>query len=412
MAAGFTPLRDPERIVFLDVLRGFAVCGILAMNIQSFSMPGAAYFNPFAYGDFTGVNYLVWLLANTFASQKFMTLFSMLFGAGVLLMCDRARAAGRGAAGLHYRRMGWLLLFGLAHAYLVWAGDILVDYALCGLLVFLFRKARPGWLAASGLLFLLFGSLMNLMAGLTAGSYWPPEQLAEFELRMRPTAAKLAEELAAYRGSWLTSLRARAAESSEMQLAVFPFFTVWRVTGVMLLGMALYRWRVLTGEATGRVYRWFIALALLVGLPATIYGSRRQLATGWDPVPSFFLHAQWGYWASLLVALGWLSALVLALRAGWWSALRRRLAACGRMAFSCYILTSLICTTLFYGHGLGLFGQVSRLVQAGITLAVWLLLLWLAPFWLARFRYGPLEWLWRSLAYRARQPWRRRAVAG
>ncbi len=412
MGSALAPVREPERIGFLDLLRGFAVCGILAMNIQSFAMPGAAYFNPLAYGDFTGANHLVWLLANTFANQKFMTLFSMLFGAGLLLMSDRARVAGRGAAGLHYRRMGYLLLFGLAHAYLIWAGDILVDYALCGLLVFLFRKARPGWLLASGLIFLLFGSLMNLMAGLTAGTYWPPEQFAEFEARMRPSAAKLAEELSTYRGSWLTSLRARAAESTEMQLTVFPFFTFWRVTGVMLLGMALYRWRVLTGEAAGRVYRWFIALALLIGLPATIYGSQRQLATGWDPIPSFFLHAQWGYWASLLVALGWLGALALAARAGRWSELRRRLAACGRMAFSCYILTSLICTTLFYGHGLGFFGQVSRLVQAGITLVVWLFLLWLAPFWLARFRYGPLEWLWRSLAYRARQPWRRRAVAG
>jgi uncharacterized protein len=114
----------------------------------------------------------------------------------------------------------------------------------------------------------------------------------------------------------------------------------------------------------------------------------------------------------LLVALGWLSALALVVRAGWWRELRRRLAACGRMAFTCYILTSVICTTLFYGHGLGLFGRVSRVGQAGITLAVWLLLLWLAPFWLARFRYGPLEWLWRSLAYRKRQPWRRRMVAG
>ncbi|MBM4118858.1 DUF418 domain-containing protein [bacterium] len=406
------PVREPERIDFLDVLRGFAVCGILAMNIQSFAMPGAAYFNPLAYGDFTGANYLVWLLANALANQKFMTLFSMLFGAGVLLMCDRARAAGRGAAGLHYRRMGWLLLFGLAHAYLVWAGDILVDYALCGLLVFVFRKARPGWLLASGLLFLLIGSLMMLMAGLTAGTYWPPEQLAAFEARMQPSAAKLAEELAAYRGTWLTSFRARAAESAEMQLTVFPFFTFWRVMGVMLLGMTLYRWRVLTGEAAGRVYGWLIGLALLVGLPATIYGAQRQLATGWDPIPSFFLHAQWGYWASLLVALGWLGALVLLVRASLWSGLRRRLAACGRMAFSCYILTSLICTALFYGHGLGLFGRVSRLGQAGITLAVWLFLLWLAPFWLARFRFGPLEWLWRSLAYRARQPWRRRAVTG
>ncbi len=146
-AAGVINRREPvserERIFTLDVLRGFAVLGILPMNIQDFSMPGAAYLNPTAYGDLHGANYWVWLLSHLLADEKFMTIFSMLFGAGIFLMTSRIEAAGQPSAALHYRRMGWLVLFGLLHAYLLWSGDILFSYGVCGLLVFLFRKWRP-----------------------------------------------------------------------------------------------------------------------------------------------------------------------------------------------------------------------------------------------------------------------------
>ena len=131
---------QPVRIAMLDVLRGFALLGILLMNIQSFSMPGAAYLNPYAYGDMEGANYWVWTLSHVLADQKFMGLFSMLFGVGVLVFCQRAEDKGHAAASLHYRRMGWLFLFGLAHGYLFWYGDILFSYALCGCLVFLMRR--------------------------------------------------------------------------------------------------------------------------------------------------------------------------------------------------------------------------------------------------------------------------------
>ena len=400
------PVHDAQRIAFLDILRGFAVLGILAMNIQSFAMPGAAYFNPLAYGDMTGLNGLVWWAADLLANRKFMTIFSMLFGAGFLLMVTRAQAADRPIAGLHYRRMFWLLIFGLAHAHLLWVGDILVAYAVSGFLLFLFRKARPGWLLANGLIFLLIGSSLMLMAGLSS-PYWPPEQLADFEQNFLPGTAKLLEEVEIHRGGWLEAFRWRVGESLEMELAVIPFYMLWRATGAMLIGMALFRWDVITGRASARVYRVLLALALLVGLPLTLYGGHLATASGWDPVPSFFLYSQWGYWGSILIALGWMSALLLATRAGLWRAMQERLAAAGPMDFTNYILTTLICTLIFHGHGLGLFGHVSRVGQAGITVAVWVLILWISPLWLARFRYGPLEWAWRSLSYGKRQAFRR-----
>ena len=143
------PVVQTARIDSIDVLRGFALLGILLMNVQSFAMPQAAYFNPTAYGDLEGANLDVWVAVRMLADQKFMTIFSMLFGAGIVLMAGRAEARGDGRR-VHYRRMGWLLVIGLLHAHLLWAGDILFLYAVCGMLVYPLRHQPPGRLIAMG----------------------------------------------------------------------------------------------------------------------------------------------------------------------------------------------------------------------------------------------------------------------
>ena len=149
------PTVPGQRIVALDVLRGFALLGILVMNIQLFAMPVQFItFNPLAYGDLTGINLAVWSLSHIFADQKFMTIFSPMFGAGILLLADRLEARGQSARGIHYRRNLWLLLFGLAHGFLLWTGDILAPYAIAGFVVFLFRNMRPRRLVIVGLVFL------------------------------------------------------------------------------------------------------------------------------------------------------------------------------------------------------------------------------------------------------------------
>ena len=172
------PTIRSERILSLDVLRGFAVLGILVMNIQSFSMIGAAYFNPTAYGDLNGLNYLVWLISHLLADMKFMAIFSMLFGAGIVLMANRMEASGRSPSGVHYRRNFLLLLFGMAHAWFLWNGDILFTYAMCGFLVFLFRKIQPKNLIIVGLLSVSVASALSLVAQATM-PLWPPEDMAE-----------------------------------------------------------------------------------------------------------------------------------------------------------------------------------------------------------------------------------------
>jgi uncharacterized protein len=174
-----------KRIGSIDVLRGVAVLGILLMNIQTFSMVESAYMNPTSYGDLTGINAVIYVFGRLFADQKFMTLFSMLFGAGIVLMAEKAVANGRRPAPAHYRRMIVLLAVGLAHAYLLWYGDVLTAYAICGMLVYLVRKWRPVILFWIGVLLLLvplgfFGALQFFF------DHWPADAVAEMESMWSP----------------------------------------------------------------------------------------------------------------------------------------------------------------------------------------------------------------------------------
>jgi uncharacterized protein len=399
------PLPAGRRIPSLDILRGFALLGILFINVQSFSMIGAAYFNPTAQMDLTGANRLVWLLGHLLADQKFMTVFSMLFGAGIVLMARRAESAGRSALGPHCRRMLWLILFGLLHAYLLWYGDVLYTYGLCGLVAFPFRKLRPGWLLALGLLSLGVCSSLWLLSQWSMQS-WDARQLAEFARNWQPDAAAVAEEVATYRGGWVTQMAERIPAALEMQVYVFPFWSAWRAGGLMLIGMALYKLGLFSAGRSSRFYAVLLAVGALAGLPLVGFGVYWNDAHGWSARHSFFGGTQFNFWGSIAVSLAWVGAIQLLCRAGRPAGLLSRLAAVGRMALSLYILQTLAGTLIFYGHGLGLFGRVERVGQIAIVLALTLLQLWLAPLWLRRFRFGPLEWLWRSLTYLHRQPMR------
>ena len=195
-----------------------------------------------------------------------------------------------------------------------------------------------------------------------------------------------------------------------METNTFLFWAVWRVSGLMLLGMALFKLGVFSAGRSRRFYLTLIAVAILVGIPVIGYGIRHNFANNWE-APYFFFHGlQFNYWASILVSLGWVGAVMLACQKGL-SRLTRPFAAVGQTAFSNYILQTVICTTIFYGHGFGLFGEVDRVGQAGIVLVIWAFQLAISPIWLRHFHFGPLEWLWRSLVYLRKQPFRRASTA-
>ena len=406
MEAKFAPASESQRIASLDVLRGFALLGILAMNIQLFSMISAVYFNPTTYGDLTGANEWVWRITHILADLKFMAIFSMLFGAGIVLMASRAESRGQSGAGVHYRRMAWLIVFGLLHAHLLWYGDILYWYGMCGLVVYLFRRLRPRWLLVWGLLSIAITSALMLSSGWSM-QFWPPEALGEFAQDWQPTLERTAEEVAIYQGGWLEQMNHRVPKAFEFETFIFLIWAAWRVGGLMLVGMALFKLGLFSAKRSAALYWTLIAAAVLVGVPAILYGMHRNFAAGWDVRYSFFFGQQFNYWASILVSLGWVSLVMLACQYPPLARLTRPFAAVGQMAFTNYILQTIICTTIFYGHGFGLFGQVERTGQIAIVAGVWVFQLLVSPIWLRYFLFGPLEWLWRSLTYLQWQPFRR-----
>ena len=165
--------QSENRLASLDVMRGFAMLGILIMNIQSFSMPGAAYINPMAYGDMTGINELVWIFSHVFADLKFMTLFSILFGAGVILFCEKAEGKGKSARKFHFKRMLGLFIFGLVHSYLFWYGDILFFYSICGFIVYFFRHKSIRFLSIAAFMLVLIPTLFSLFTAFSLKYFHP-----------------------------------------------------------------------------------------------------------------------------------------------------------------------------------------------------------------------------------------------
>lgn len=394
------PVAAGERLATLDLLRGFAVLGILAPNIQVFSMPGSAYSNPTVWGDLTGINLLAWLLTNVLFDLKFISMFSMLFGAGILLMITRAEQRGHPRPlRLHLRRMGWLLLFGLAHAYLLWYGDILFTYAVCGVLFVLFRKWSPRRLVVCGLVLLSINIGLWLMMGATL-PYWDEKDSREMMKSWEPSPARLKQEVAAYRGNWQQQMPERATWALFFQVGGLPYFTLWRVGGMMLLGMALLKSGFLTGAWQRRRYAQ-MALLGIPGLLLAATGAMLHMKNNWDFAYSQFQGQCWNLAGSVMMTLSFASLLILLWKSGRLQPLTERLQAVGRMAFSNYILQTLVCTTLFYGHGFGLYGYAERWQQLLVVLAVWSAILLLSPWWLARYGQGPLEKLWRRLTYGA-----------
>ena len=364
-AAG--PVSSSDRIPSIDVLRGFAVLGILIMNIQSFSMIGAAYLNPYAYGDLNGVNYAVWFLSHLLADSKFMTIFSLLFGAGVVLMASRREETGRPAAGVHYRRTFWLIVFGLLHGLCLWYGDFLFTYGVCGLWVFLFRRRSPRFLLIAGFVVLSVASLLTMLWQVTM-PYWPPEVVESLETQWwTPPSAAVQTEVEAYRGGWSEQQTARGPTAVYMQTNHLLTEYLWRAGGLMLIGMAFFKLGIFSAERSRDFYLRMTSLGFGLGLPIVVWGVLYRNSCAWDVRSAFFGGSQFNYWGSLLVATGWIGLVMSTCQKKSMERLTRPLASVGQMALSCYLLQTIICTTIFYGHGFGLYGSMSRVGQALIV---------------------------------------------
>jgi uncharacterized protein len=397
------------------VLRGFALLGILVINIWGFGLPEVVLFDPTAWGGFTGRNYVAWLVCHLLFDQKMMSIFSMLFGAGLVLMGQRADARGAPLVGVYYRRVFWLFVFGMAHAYLLWDGDILVSYALCGIFLYPCRRLRPRAQIALGLCVFLLALPVNMAVGLAMRHARAAELPPLLDYLVQPDArdpAKVREDVELHQnGSYLTLFKNRAAANVWEQTAGFVLWAEPRAGGLMLLGMGLMQLGVFSAARPLRFYLLLAGLGYGLGLPVVAWGVREQQAHDFEPAYEFLAGSHFNYIGSLLVAFGHVGALVAVCKAGRLRWLTSRLAAVGRMALSNYLLQTLICTTLFEGWGLGWFGRLDRFQLLGVVLSVWVLQLVVSPLWLRYFRFGPMEWLWRSLTYRRLYPLRVRGAS-
>jgi len=412
---------ESERIATLDTVRGIAVMGILAMNIVAFAMPFPAYMNPAAYGGHEGANLVSWFASTVLVDGKMRGLFSILFGASTLLVIQKAEAAGRGGAGAHYRRMLFLLLFGLIHFYFIWYGDILALYALCGLLLYLFRNRTPkalrrwalGFLALSFLIF----SAMSVPAMMAGDPSIPAEQRQGLEEARKAieqetgaNSPKIQEELTLYRGPYGPQDEQRLVKQTGMPFFSFLIFGA-ETMGLMLIGMALFKTGYLTGSWEPAHYRKWAVWCFGIGIPGAALIGLAQVYSGFDAAVVFGSVAAWSMPFDVLLAIGWAALVILWVKRRGESPLRDRVAAAGRMAFTNYLMTSIVMTAIFYGYGLGLFGDLNRASLWLPVLGMWALMLtWSKP-WLDRHQYGPLEWLWRTLARGALQPMRKVTAA-
>ena len=398
------------RVASLDLLRGVAILGILPMNILGFGLIAMAYQNPLAMGPIDPASMWAWRITHLLFDQRFMTIFCVMFGAGIALLAERPTRPGVSAAGRHYRRMGWLLALGMVHAYGIWYGDILANYAVCAMIIWPLRRLANGWLCAIAGALIVVPPLIMAALALVIG-FAPESMIPKIMASWAPPPDLVAEEIAAMRGGWLEQMPVRAANAALMQFAMFFMWALWRTTALMMLGIVLYRSGFLSAAWRPRTYALLAVLATLIGLALTgtgIVRAERAEFTGTSMITTWM---NWNYFGSLFGALGWASAIMLLAQAARPVRLLAALEAVGRTSLSNYLLQSVICTLIFYGHGLGWFGHLDRVQLWGVVLAVWALQIALTLLWLRVAAVGPVEWAWRSLAAWAPLPLLRRAAA-
>jgi uncharacterized protein len=390
-----------ERILTLDVIRGIAVMGIFSVNVVGMGMIERAYFYPPDYGFDSVGDRVMWAANFVLVDGKFRSLFSILFGASMVLVIDRAVAAGKHGWAVHFPRMIVLLLFGLAHFYLLWWGDILANYALMGMIAFAFWKLRATWLLLLAALSLALMYLPMVQFGVQVTA---EPQIAASQ---GPTAAQIAEDRAAH-ATPAAHLRAATGGSDALR----PFESVpqygLETLGLMLLGMAAYKSGFLTGSWSRR--RYAQVAAVLVGASLLWFGH-----AAWRIFEVDFARGAFLPWGTLFMfpmhpfsALGYAALAILLFGRG--GVLAERLAAVGRAAFTNYLGSTIVGTLLFFGSFGGLYGELSRGELWLIVPVVWALMLLWSKWWLDRYRYGPFEWAWRSLSRWSWEPMRKRVA--
>lgn len=426
-----TPVREQERIVILDSLRGIAILGILLMNIPLFALPEVVARDPSLLHEQGTINYTIWYLVNWIPEGTQRALFSMLFGAGILLFVGGKEKKGGGMlpADYFFRRQLWLMLFSLIDVFiLLWYGDILLDYALLGMIMFAFRNLPPRRLligAAFCFVFMLARENRDLYLN-KEKIYWG-EKVAAIDTTKKKLSFLQQEQLAAMKAfqekntveaklknkeesvlrtteSYKTLYEFRTGEYVD-SLVHYLFFGLWDVLLFMFLGMAFFKMGILTGQASVKTYLFMCVIGLGVGLTLSWLRLQPIIDTNYNRY-EYTRQTAFSFYelSRSFRSIGLLGLIMLLYKSGvfkWFFALFRPV---GQMAFTNYLMQSLICGLLFYGIGWGWYGHLERYEIYIVVAAIWVVQIMYSHLWLHYFRFGPLEWAWRSLTYWKKQP--------
>ena len=402
------PATDTERISALDTVRGCAVLGILLLNIVAFAFPYQAYDDPSIMEKPTWPNVAVWAVNFVLFDGKMRTVFSMLFGAGAVLLTSRAekRGAGEFIADIYYRRTIWLLAIGLFHAFFIWSGDILYAYAIAGLFLFPLRNVRPPRLIASGIAVLALLLPYNLwqLSQMTAaraeaataeklqreGKELTNDQKKAIdswrETNAKPSAEEMKQVVNDHRSGFLRMFSRRVKESTFIESDMFYPKTFLDVLGMMLIGMGLLKLGFFSAQRSWREYMWLAVAGYAIGLSVNAISASVEIQNGFDALSKAKTQCIYDF-QRLIVALAHVSVLMMIVKSGALRQVTSALAAVGRTALSNYLLESVVCTIIF--DQFKLFGRLQRFQLYFVVLAVWTFQVVVTKFWIKHFRFGP-----------------------
>lgn len=425
------PVSQSERIIILDSLRGIAILGILLMNIPGFALPEPVYGDPSVLNEWGTVNFKTWYFIEWFMEGSQRALFSMLFGAGIILFVTRQekKVDGLWPADYFLRRQLWLMVFGLFNAFiLLWFWDILFHYACLGMIMFTFRRLSPKALIIGAAISLL---LMTARENLDA--FRDRKMIAKGEViaMMDTTATKLTDQQKADLGAMTEFKEKTSAEGKkkkmEKSLAAvrggyggfyeyqsersfrgeinYLYYGGWDILVFMFLGMAFFKNGVLMGKASAKVYWGMFIIGLGLGLVLSYFRLKPLI----DHQFNYFDYTkdtpfEFYEISRTFRAIGIFGLIMLLYKSGWFKWLFTLMRPVGQMAFTNYLMQSLLVGLFFYGVGLGYFGKLERHEIYYVVGATWLLEIVWSHIWLRYFRFGPLEWAWRSLTYWKKQP--------
>jgi uncharacterized protein len=428
---GAQPVAAADRIKSIDSIRGFALLGILLMNIPGFGM-NLDYWYFILTGPRSGYDYYTFAAVEIFFDGTMRGLFSMLFGAGmVLFMMNKKELPGQPSVAVYYyRRLLWLVFFGLINAFVIlWFGDILFFYGLFGMLLFAFRKLPAKWLLIIALAIISCGMIQSAWR-------WSEtrEKRANYleAMAAKKENKKLTEEQQGAIGEWTQRINSQKPDTAQTNLnlrtmhsgygAIFSYwipmnasdevsgtyYGIYDMLAMMFLGMALFAWGFFTNKLSTSTYVMWLLIGYGIGIPVGYqlclqdfgsFGHFGEFVDRWRSTPFIFTEFR-----RIPITIGHASLLMLLYRSGAVKWLMKALAAVGQMAFTNYLMQSIICTLFFYGYGFGYYGKLHLHQIYYVVGCVWIFQMIYSVIWLKYFRFGPFEWVWRSLTYWKKQP--------